>query len=134
CRAAMAELEALKLLRALDEGVAAKTGTAFFEHLVGSLAKALDATCAFASEINAETYRAQVLAYWHNGELGEVFEYALSGTPCECVLDNQTVAFPRNIQQMFPQDREWFASRSEERRVGKEGGAGGMAEQERHGL
>jgi len=106
----MAELEALKLLRALDEGVAAKTGTAFFEHLVGSLAKALDATCAFASEINAETYRAQVLAYWHNGELGEVFEYALSGTPCECVLDNQIVAFPRNIQQMFPQDREWFAS------------------------
>jgi len=106
----MAEHEALKLLRALDEGVAAKTGTAFFEHLVGSLAKALDATCAFASEINAEAYRAQVLAYWHNGELGEVFEYALSGTPCECVLDNQIVAFPRNIQQMFPQDREWFAS------------------------
>jgi len=106
----MAELEALKLLRALDEGVAAKTGTAFFEHLVGSLAKALDATCAFASEINAEAYRAQVLAYWHNGKLDEVFEYALSGTPCECVLDNQIVAFPRNIQQMFPQDREWFAS------------------------
>src|SRR5256885_2078184 len=106
----MAELEALKLLRALDEGLAAKTGTAFFEHLVGSLAKALDATCAFASEINIEAYRAQVLAYWHNGELGEVFEYALSGTPCECVLDNQIVAFPRNIQEMFPQDREWFAS------------------------
>ena len=106
----MAELEALKLLRALDEGVAAKTGTAFFEHLVGSLAKALDATCAFASEINAEAYRAQVLAYWHNGKLDEVFEYALSGTPCECVLDNQIVAFPRNIQQMFPQDSEWFAS------------------------
>src|SRR5437762_13065274 len=106
----MAELEALKLLRALDEGVAAKTGTAFFEYLVGSLAKALHATCAFASEINAETYRAQLLPYWHNGELGEVFEYALSGTPCECVLDNQIVPFPPNIQPMFPQDLESFGS------------------------
>src|SRR5882762_1613691 len=106
----MAELEALKLLRALDEGVAAKTGTAFFEHLVGSLAKALDATCAFASEINAEAYRAQVLAYWHNGKLDEVFEYALSGTPCECVLDNEIVAFPRNISEMFPGERAWFTS------------------------
>jgi signal transduction histidine kinase/FixJ family two-component response regulator len=106
----MSELEALKLLRTLDEDVAAKTGTSFFEHLVGSLAKTLGATCAFASEIDAEAYRAHVLAYWHNGALGEVFEYGLSGTPCECVLDNQIVAFPRNIQEMFPQDREWFAS------------------------
>jgi len=106
----MAELEALKLLRTLDEDVAAKTGTSFFEHLVGSLAKALNATCAFASEIDAENYKAYALAYWHDGALGEVFEYALSGTPCECVLDNQIVAFPRNIQVMFPKDREWFAS------------------------
>jgi signal transduction histidine kinase/ActR/RegA family two-component response regulator len=106
----MAELEALKLLRTLDEDVAAKTGTSFFEHLVGSLAKALDATCAFASEIDAETYRAHALAYWHNGALGEVFDYSLSGTPCECVLDNQIVTFPRDIQAMFPKDREWFAS------------------------
>src|SRR5947208_16996841 len=106
----MAELEALKLLRALDEGVAAKTGTAFFEHLVGSLAKALHATCAFASEINAETYRAHVLAYWHNGELGDVFEYALSCTPCECVIDNHIFAYPRNCQLSLPTTREWITN------------------------
>jgi signal transduction histidine kinase/CheY-like chemotaxis protein len=106
----MAELDALKLLRTLDEDVAAKTGISFFEHLVGSLAKALNATCAFASEIDAGNYKAYALAYWHHGALAEVFEYALSGTPCECVLDNQIVAFPRNIQQMFPKDQEWFAT------------------------
>ena len=107
-RQPMAELEALKLLRALDEGVAAKTGTPFFEHLVGSLATTLGATTAFVSEIDTETYHARALAYWHNGALGEVFEYSLSGTPCECVLDNQIVAFPRNVQEMFPKDRDWF--------------------------
>ena len=104
----MAELEALQLLRALDEGVAAKTGTPFFEQLVGSLAITLGARTAFVSEIDTETYQARALAYWHDGTLGELFEYSLSGTPCECVLDNQIVAFPRNIQEMFPKDRDWF--------------------------
>jgi len=107
---AMAELEALKLLRTLDEGVAAKTGTPFFEHLVRSLATTLGATTVFVSEIDTETYRAHALAHWHNGALGEVFDYSLSGTPCECVLDNQIVAFPRNIREMFPKDRDWFVS------------------------
>jgi signal transduction histidine kinase/FixJ family two-component response regulator len=105
----MAELEALKLLRALDEGVAAKTGASFFPHLVSSLAQTLDASCAFASEISHERYEASVLAFWSEGAFGETFVYALSGTPCECVLDNQIVAFRRNIQEMFPADREWFA-------------------------
>jgi formate hydrogenlyase transcriptional activator len=98
----MAELEALRLLRTLDAGVAAKTGMPFFEHLVGSVATALGATSAFVSKIDTERYHARALAYWHNGELGEVFEYSLSGTPCECVLDNQIVAFPRNIQSKVP--------------------------------
>lgn len=106
----MPELEALKLLRRLDEGVAAKTGASFFPHLVSSLAQTLNATCAFVSDISHATYQAHVLAYWSNGSFREPFEYSLAGTPCECVLDNQIVAFTRNITEMFPKDRAWFAS------------------------
>ncbi|HVO48770.1 MAG TPA: ATP-binding protein [Steroidobacteraceae bacterium] len=106
----MAELQALKLLRALDEGIATQTGTAFLGHLVRLLAQTLEASCAFVSEITGETYEARALAYWRDGDFGEPFVYNLSGTPCECVLDNQIVAFPRNIQEMFPKDRNWFAS------------------------
>ncbi len=106
----MSELEALKLLRRLDEGVAAKTGTSFFPHLVSSLAQTLNATCAFVSDITHATYQAHVLAYWSNGSFREPFTYSLAGTPCECVLDNQIVAFSRNITEMFPKDRAWFAS------------------------
>ena len=105
----MTELEAFKLLRALDEGVAAKTGASFFPHLVSALAQTLNATCAFASEITHDTYEAHVLTFWSNDSFGEPFVYPLSGTPCECVLDNQIVAFSRNIQEMFPADREWLA-------------------------
>jgi signal transduction histidine kinase len=106
----MPDFQALKLLRALDEGVAGQTGTAFFPHLVSSLARTLEATCAFVSEITPETYEAHVLAYWCEGKVREPFKYGLSGTPCECVLDNEIVAFPRNIREMFPADRQWFES------------------------
>jgi signal transduction histidine kinase/DNA-binding response OmpR family regulator len=103
------EVNALKLLRTLDEGVAAKAGDAFFPQLVSSLAQALQASCAFVSEITHETYLAHVKAFWRDGGFGEPFSYSLSGTPCECVLDNEIVAFPRNIQEMFPLDREGLA-------------------------
>jgi signal transduction histidine kinase len=106
----MADFQALKLLRALDEGVGAKTGASFFPHLVSSLAQTLNATCAFVSEISSEKYEARVLAYWCEGKYRDPFVYGLSGTPCECVLDNEIVAFPRNISEMFPADREWFTS------------------------
>jgi signal transduction histidine kinase/DNA-binding response OmpR family regulator len=105
----MAELIALKLLRALDESVASKTGAAFFPQLVSSLAQTLNASCAFVSEIDEETYRANVLAMWRDGAFAETFTYGLSGTPCECVLENQIVAFPRQVQQHFPADREGLA-------------------------
>jgi signal transduction histidine kinase len=106
----MPDFQALKLLKALDEGVASRSGTAFFPHLVSSLARTLEATCAFVSEITPETYEAHVLAYCCEGKVRDPFVYNLSGTPCECVLDNEIVAFPRNIREMFPADRKWFES------------------------
>jgi two-component system, sensor histidine kinase and response regulator len=106
----MADLDALKLLRALDEGVAARTGASFFPHMVSALAQTLGASCAFASEFNHETYQAHVLAFWCDGSFGENFVYPLAGSPCECVLDNEIVAFPRNIQEMFPAERNELAA------------------------
>src|ERR1044071_7581136 len=80
-RVERAEQEALKLLRALDEGVAARTGAAFFPHLVSALAQTLGASCAFASEFVHETYEAHVLAFWCDGSFGENFVYPLTGSP-----------------------------------------------------
>src|SRR5215469_798445 len=105
----MAELSALELLRSLDEGVASKTGAAFFPNLVSSLARTLEASCAFVSDIDLESYRATVLSIWRDGQFADTFAYGLSGTPCECVLDNEIVAFPRRVQELFPTDREGLA-------------------------
>jgi signal transduction histidine kinase/DNA-binding response OmpR family regulator len=103
------QIDALTLLRALDEGVASKTGAAFFPHLVQSLAQTLSATCVFVSEIDLAVYRANVLSIWHRGEFAAPFSYSLRGTPCECVLENRIIAFPRRVQDLFPEDREGLA-------------------------
>jgi signal transduction histidine kinase len=105
----MADTEALKLLRALDEGVAASTGATFFPHLVRALAQTLQASCAFASEFVHESYEAHVLAFWCDGSFSDNFVYPLAGSPCECVLDNEIVAFARNVQDMFPAERDALA-------------------------
>ncbi len=105
----MAEHEALKLLRALDEGVAARTGAEFFPHMVSALAQTLGASCAFASEFVHETYEAHTLAFWCDGTFTANFIYPLAGSPCECVLDNEIVAFSRNVQDMFPAERDGLA-------------------------
>jgi signal transduction histidine kinase len=105
----MAEQEALKLLRALDEGVAARTGAEFFPHMVSALAQTLEASCAFASEFVHETYEAHTLAFWCDGTFTANFVYPLAGSPCECVLDNEIVAFSSNVQDMFPAERDALA-------------------------
>jgi signal transduction histidine kinase/DNA-binding NarL/FixJ family response regulator len=105
----MPDTESFKLLRALDESVAAHTGKDFFPRLVRTLAQSLGAHCAFVSEFDHANYCAQVLAFYCNDAFTDPFQYPLAGSPCECVLDGEIVAFQGGIQDMFPVERDALA-------------------------
>jgi signal transduction histidine kinase/DNA-binding NarL/FixJ family response regulator len=105
----MQDTESLKLLRAVDESVAAHTGKEFFPQLVRALARSLGAHCAFVSEFDHANYCAQVLAFYCDDAFADPFQYPLAGSPCECVLDGQIVAFQSRIQEMFPVERDALA-------------------------
>jgi signal transduction histidine kinase/CheY-like chemotaxis protein len=105
----MPDTQSLKLLRALDESVAAHTGKEFFPQLVRALAQSLGAHCAFVSEFDHANYCAHVLAFYCNDAFTDPFQYPLAGSPCECVLDGEIVAFPARIQDMFPVERDALA-------------------------
>jgi signal transduction histidine kinase/DNA-binding NarL/FixJ family response regulator len=105
----MPDTESFKLLRALDESVAAHTGEEFFPRLVRTLARSLGAHCAFVSEFDHESYCAQVLAFYCNDAFTDPFRYPLAGSPCECVLDGEIVAFQDGIQDKFPVERDALA-------------------------
>jgi signal transduction histidine kinase/DNA-binding NarL/FixJ family response regulator len=105
----MPDTAGLKLLRAVDESVAAHTGKDFFPQLVRAVAKSLGAHCGFVSEFDHANYCAQVLAFYCDDAFADPFQYPLAGSPCECVLDGEIVAFQSRIQEMFPVERDALA-------------------------
>jgi signal transduction histidine kinase/DNA-binding response OmpR family regulator len=104
----MSELEGLKLLKRIEEGVAGKSGEAFFRQIVKDLAGALDAHAAFTSHLLPDR-RAGMLAYWVGDRFEPCVEYSLAGTPCEFVYNGEITCHARDIGEIFPVDREWFA-------------------------
>ena len=104
----MSELSGLKLLRRIEEGVAGKYGEAFFKQIVRDLSEALGAHAAFAGRLN-EDQTGSMLAFWVKNSFEPCLTYPLKGTPCEFVYKGEITAFSRDIGNIFPTDREWFA-------------------------
>lgn len=103
----MTDLAGLQLLRRIEEGVAGKSGEAFFRQIVRDLTIALNAHAAFTSRLLPER-RAKMLAFWVDGRYEQCLEYSLAGTPCEFVYNGRITAFARDIGSVFPVDRAWF--------------------------
>lgn len=103
----MSELDALKLLRRIEEGVAGKSGEAFFRQIVRDIAGALGAHAAFTSRLLPDR-RATMLAFWCADRYEKCLEYSLAGTPCEYVYRGEITAHSRDIGNVFPVDRQWF--------------------------
>jgi signal transduction histidine kinase/CheY-like chemotaxis protein len=101
------DLAGLELLRRIEEGVAGKSGEAFFRQIVRELTLALDAHAAFTSRLLPDR-RAQMLAFWVDGRYEKCNNYSLAGTPCEFVYNGRITSFARDIGTVFPVDREWF--------------------------
>jgi signal transduction histidine kinase/FixJ family two-component response regulator len=103
----MNDLAGLQLLRRIEEGVAGKSGDAFFRQIVREITLALNAHAAFTSSLLPER-RAKMLAFWVDGRYEKCINYSLEGTPCEFVYNGQITAFGRDIGEVFPVDRAWF--------------------------
>jgi len=103
----VSELDGLKLLRRIEEGVAGKFGEAFFKQIVRDLSEALNAHAAFAGRLNDDR-TGSMLAFWVKDSFQPCLTYPLKGTPCEFVYKGEITAFARDIGNVFPTDREWF--------------------------
>ena len=94
-------------LRTVLDLTASLTGQDFFASLVRHLAAALKVRFAFVSQCTDVT-RASVrtLAFWSGATFGENFRYAVEGTPCERVMQNEASFHARDAAALFPQDQE----------------------------
>ncbi|MDX1639504.1 MAG: sigma 54-interacting transcriptional regulator, partial [Balneolaceae bacterium] len=94
-----------QVLRSILEGTAAHTGKSFFRALVRELATALHTKGAWVTEYLEEKRRLRALAFWMSDHFVEEYEYAIRGTPCETVVqEQQFFHIPENIIELFPED------------------------------
>ncbi len=92
------------ILRELVGGTAEATGEAFFRELVRHLAKAMQVSYAFISELDASRTKIRTLALWADKGFADNIEYELAGTPCADVAKGEVCFFSEGIQARFPDD------------------------------
>ncbi len=90
-------------LRSIVHGTASVVGDRFFQVLVRELASVLRVRWAFVCElVSAE--RARFIARWGDGDYGDNFEFDLSGTPAERVMNSGIIYYPHDVANLFPGD------------------------------
>lgn len=101
-----------EVLDAVAEGTAGAHGDAFLPALVRNFARALQVDRAFIAQcLDDPPLRVRTLACWER-ERGDVanFEFALQGTPCQAVIQQNASFFHRqDLQRLFPRERGWEA-------------------------
>lgn len=94
-------------LRLVVEGTVSETGKDFFRSLVRNLAQALGTAGAWATDYLPQEQKLRAFAMWLNGEFIEHFEYFLTGTACQRVVESRAlVHIPERLIELFPQDRD----------------------------
>lgn len=81
------------------------TGRAFYKSVVQHLAEALNVEYVLIGEITGESRnRIRTLAVWGGDAHGKDMEYDLAGTPCAEVIRGDVCHYPRNVEELFPED------------------------------
>ena len=98
--------EEITALRAIVEAYSHGGGEEYFQALVRHLAGAVDAHYAFVAEFSSpeSDARARTIAFWAKDHIGENFEWALVGTPCEDVVRGNLCHHPSGVRRTFPTD------------------------------
>jgi len=95
-----------QMIMNIARGVSAELGEAFFQSLVGHLARELEADFAFVAElVQPAADRFRTLAFVADGAAASNFDYPVEGSPCAVALDRRgTVIFPSGAAHQFPED------------------------------
>ncbi len=80
-------------------------GTSFFQEMVDSLRKLLDADCVIIGKL-LEDNRVHALGMQLDGKPVEHYEYSLFGAPCEIAIREGYREYPENVCQLFPLDKD----------------------------
>lgn len=94
-------------MRSIVEGTAGETGEEFYKALVKNLAAALNVHGAWVTEYLEESRRLRAYAFWLGNSYVNDYEYDITGSPCEEVVEScNVVHIPENVIQLYPLDKD----------------------------
>jgi GAF domain-containing protein len=91
-----------EVLHTITQATAVVTGKDFFFSLLHNLALAFNVREAFITECTDQSNRqVRTIARLIDGKFQENYEYELSGTPCEGVMQGVVCYYPRNVERLY---------------------------------
>jgi transcriptional regulator with PAS, ATPase and Fis domain len=95
----------LMALKKIVEGTSESTGQQFFDSLVKNLGEILGVHGVWITEYLEEQNRLRALSFFLDGKFVDEYEYKVTGTPCEPVLENEGICHvPERVIELFPND------------------------------
>jgi len=94
----------LNKIREVIEAVSNSYGDGYFTKITLSLHKLIAADYTFIAKHDRHNHSNKTLVLVAKGVLADNFEYTLTGTPCENVLDGSICYYPKDACKIFPQD------------------------------
>lgn len=80
-------------------------GKEFFNSLTLQLHQIINADYTFIAKIDKERHVSQIISLVAKGNIADNFEYSLSKTPCEKVIDDSICIYPKDVCDFFPCDQ-----------------------------
>lgn len=92
-------------VRSIVRTLSETRGKDFFNTIVQALAKVIDADFTFVAELDKHYTKATTIAVSADQKIIDNFNYALKGTPCANVADNNVCIHTDSIQPLYPDDQ-----------------------------
>ncbi|GIV11554.1 MAG: hypothetical protein KatS3mg020_1045 [Fimbriimonadales bacterium] len=104
-----ADLTGLHLVHRISHKISqlspSATGTVFLREATQLVSEAFGGAHVYIGRL-VDVTQMEGVAYAVGGELREPFNYTLPGTPCENAVIAGVCFYPRNVQALFPQDKQ----------------------------
>lgn len=93
------------MVDAVLSGTARSQGVDFFESLVTNISRVLNVDMVLVGSLHEEDMTVHTKAVYRFGQVAENFVYNLSGSPCEQVLSGGICVYPKDVKDLFLEDK-----------------------------
>lgn len=98
-------MKTAEMLATMIKKTSKTTGYAYFEVLTELLSKAFNVNTVMIAQVDVQSKTAESIRCWHKSEPIDSLKFNLETSPSLNVLRGYPTFYPRNLKEMFPEDK-----------------------------